>query len=625
MILAFGPTLARLNKSLSVWKPPPRLTVSEWSEAHRILSSESSARAGMFRLTLAPYQEEPMNSVHDPVVQSVCLMWASQTGKTECVNNIVGYFMSQDPSPMLCLQPTLDMAETWSKDRLSPMIRDTPTLKGLVSDPKTRESGNTMLHKRFLGGHITIAGANSPASLAARPIRVLLCDEVDRYPASAGSEGDPVSLAERRTDTFPNAVIIKTSTPTIKDLSKVENEYLQSDQRKWFVPCPKCDEFQVLTFRHIIFEKEKPEDATLRCEHCKKELTDEDRVKMVGLGEWRPTAEFIGKRGYWLNGMNSIFPPKRGFKNRLHQAVAGFLESKRRGTEGLKTWVNTFCAEPWEEVDDVIEGHFLMARREVYEELPPEVLLLTAGVDVQADRLECEVVGWGVDEESWGVEYRVIYGDPSQPHVWNDLDEHLTARWPTEDGRELTVAACCIDSGYLTKSVYDYVAKYQFRGVYAVKGVGGFGKPLVARPTKSSVREVRLFIIGTDTAKDTLYSRLKIRDTGFGYCHFPSTYDEKYFDQLTSEKCVIETKRGQRVRKWIVKEGFRNEALDVRNYAMAAMIILNPNWTRLRFKAEKKDDASESGDEEKTRSRSKLAPLPRHRGAKGGFIGSWRG
>ena len=578
----------------------------------------------MFRLSLAPYQKEPMNAVLDPKVQSVCLMWASQTGKTECVNNIVGYFMSQDPSPMLCLQPTLDMAGTWSKDRLSPMIRDTPNLKSLVADPRTRDSGNTLLHKRFLGGHITIAGANSPASLAARPIRVLLCDEVDRYPPSAGSEGDPISLAERRTDTFPNAVIIKTSTPTIKDISKVETEYLLSDQRKWFVPCPKCDKFQVLLFRHVIFEKEKPYEATLRCEHCKEKLTDDDRIKMVKSGEWRATAEFTGKRGYWLNGLNSIFPAKRGFKNRLHQAVAGFLEAKRRGPEGLKTWVNTFCADPWEEVEDVIEGHFLLARREVYEELPPEILLLTAGVDVQADRLECEVVGWGVDEESWGVEYRVIYGDPSQPHVWNDLDEHLTSRWPTEDGRELTVAACCIDSGYLTKSVYDYVTKFQFRGVFAVKGVGGFGKPLVSRPTKSSVREVRLFIIGTDTAKDTLYSRLRIRDPGFGYCHFPHTYDEKYFDQLTSEKCVVESKRGHRTRRWVVKEGVRNEALDIRIYAMGAMVILNPNWTRLRFKAEKSEKEGAQGGDDETRSKRKLAPLPRRGGGKGGFIGSWR-
>tara|TARA_Y100000593_G_scaffold89308_1_gene173284 strand:- start:237 stop:1976 length:1740 start_codon:yes stop_codon:yes gene_type:complete len=578
----------------------------------------------MFRLSLAPYQKEPMNAAHDPDVQSICLMWASQTGKTECVNNIVGYFMSQDPSPMLCLQPTLDMAETWSKDRLSPMIRDTPTLKDLVADPKTRDSGNTLLHKRFLGGHITIAGANSPASLAARPIRVLLCDEVDRYPQSAGTEGDPISLAERRTDTFPNAVIIKTSTPTIKDLSKVENEYLQSDQRKWFVPCAKCGEFQVLTFRHVIFEKENIQDAVLRCEHCEKELSDAERIEMVINGEWRATSEFTGKRGYWLNGLNSIFPAKRGFKNRLHQAVAGFLEAKKRGQQGLKTWVNTFCAEPWEEVEDVIEGHFLMARREVYNELPSDVLLLTAGIDVQADRLECEVVGWGVDEESWGVEYKVIYGDPSQAHVWNDLSEHITSRWPTEDGRELTVAACCVDSGYLTKAVYDYVGKNQFRGVYAIKGVGGFGKPLVARPTKSSIQDVRLFLIGTDTAKDTLYSRLKIADPGFGYCHFPHTYSEKYFDQLTAEKCVVENKRGQRQRRWVVKEGFRNEALDVRNYAMAAMIILNPNWTRLRFKASKDEGDIDSGEQKEKRLDSNLTPLPRRRGGKGGFISGWR-
>ena len=581
----------------------------------------------MYRLSMAPYQKEPMNAVKDSSVQSVTLMWASQTGKTECINNIVAYFICQDPSPILCIQPTLDMADTWSKDRLAPMIRDTAALSKVISTGKARDSGNTLLHKRFLGGHITMAGANSPSSLAARPIRVLLCDEIDRYPASAGAEGDPISLAERRTDTFPNAVIIKTSTPTIKDLSKVENEYNITDKQEWFTPCPKCGEFQILAWKNVIWEKDQPETAHIVCEHCKAKLDDDDRRNMVSNGEWRATAKFEGKRGYKLNGLNSLFPPKKGFNNRLHQAAAGFLDSKKKGPEGLKTFINTFLAETWEELEATIDGHYLESRREAYKgDIPKGVLVLTCGIDVQADRIEAELVGWGLDEECWGIEYKVIYGDPSQREIWRQLDKWLLERYTTEDSRELPIAAVCIDSGYLTKDVYDFVKPRQPRNVYAIKGLGGFGKPLVSRPSKSSVRGVRLFSIGTDTAKDVVYGRLRIEEEGYGYCHWPfaSGYHEDYFNQLTAEKCVIKTKAGVRERKWILKEGKRNEALDVRIYAMAAMVILNPNFKRIASKAEPKEDAITTPlEKEKPLQGSFRANTKRFKGG-GSFVKGWQ-
>ena len=616
-----------LNWNFKVWEPPPRLTVSEWSEKYRILSSESSARAGMFRLALAPYQRQPMDAVKDPTVQSITLMWASQTGKTECINNIVAYFMSQDPSPVLCIQPTLEMADTWSKDRLAPMIRDTPQLKRVVSNAKSRDSGNTLLHKRFLGGHITMAGANSPSSLAARPIRVLLCDEIDRYPASAGAEGDPISLAERRTDTFPNAVIIKTSTPTVKDISKVENEYNITDKCEWFVPCPKCNEHQILKWKNVIWDKDKPETAHMVCEHCEAKLDDDDRRQMVSDGEWRATEPFIGKRGYRLNGLNSLFHAKKGFKNRLHQAAAGFLDSKKKGPEGLKTFINTFLAETWEELETTIDGHYLESRREAYKgDIPKGVLVLTIGVDVQADRIEAELVGWGLDEECWGIEYKVIYGDPSQQEIWKQLDKWLIERYTTEDNRELPVAAVCIDSGYLTKDVYDFVKPRQPNNIYAIKGVGGFGRPLVSRPSKSSVRGVRLFGIGTDTAKDVVYGRLRIEEEGYGYCHWPFAggYHEDYFNQLTAEKCVIKTKAGVRQRKWILKEGRRNEALDVRIYAMAAMVILNPNFKRIASKADLKPDAVTTPPKKETPVEGGFQANTKRLKGKGSFVKGWR-
>ena len=593
------------------------MTVAEWAEKHRRLSSESSARPGAYRLKSAPYQAGPMDAVMDPSVQSVVLMWAAQTGKTEVINNVVGYFIHQDPSPVLCLQPTLEMANTWSGDRLAPMVRDTPVLKRLVSDPKARDSGNTKLHKRFLGGHITMAGANSPASLAARPIRVLLCDEIDRYPSSAGTEGDPISLAERRTDTFHNAIIIKTSTPTVKGISKVEVEYSMTDQCEWFCPCPKCGEFQTLKWRQVFWEERQMETAHYKCESCEETLSERERLQMIGSGEWRATEEFNGKRGYYINGLCSMFPAKKGFRNRLHQAVAGFLDAKKRGTEGIKTWTNTFMAEAWEDVHEEIQPHYLMARRETYTaEVPEPVCLLTAGVDVQADRLEAEVVGWGPGEESWSIEYRQFLGEPSHPGVWRNLDEWMQSRFETEGGRSLPIAGVCVDSGFQAHLVYEFVKPRQPRNVFAIKGMGGFGKPIVSRPSKSSVKRVHLYTIGTDTAKELIYGRLRIEDPGFGFCHFQigQGYDEEWFKQLTSEKAVTETKRGVKTRAWVKKSGgARNEALDIRIYAYAALIILNPNLDKL---ARAKDEPPKTDEERK--------PKRQRHPKGGGFVGNFR-
>ena len=590
--------------------------MTEWAEKHRRLSSEASARPGAYRVKSAPDQQGPMDAVMDPEVQSITLMWASQTGKTEVINNIVGFYIAQDPSPILCLQPTLEMATTWSGDRLAPMVRDTEVLKRLVADPKARDSGNTKLHKRFLGGHITMAGANSPASLAARPIRVLLCDEVDRYPSSAGTEGDPLSLAERRTDTFHNAIIIKTSTPTVKGLSKIELEYSLTDQNEWWCPCPKCGEHQTMKWRQVIWENEDLESAHYKCEHCNVSLTDEERVAMVMAGEWRAGQEFNGKRGYYLNGLCSVFPAKKGFKNRLHQAVVGFIESKKRGTEGIKTWTNTFMAEAWEDVHEEVQPHYLMARRETFNaEVPEGGVILTCGVDIQADRLETEVVAWGPGEESWGIEYRQFIGEPTHPGVWKNLDEYLQTRFETEDGRTLPIAGCCVDSGFQTQQVYQFVYPRQPRNIFAIKGMGGFGKPIVSRPTKSSVKGVRLYTIGTDTAKELIYGRLKIDEPGYGYNHFRigNGYDEYWFEMLTSEKAVSKMQRGVKTRVWEKKSGTaRNEALDVRIYAYCALVILNPNLEKLARNLE-------AEPETKQPKRQPRSPI-----RKGGFVGNFR-
>ena len=582
---------------------------------------------GMFRIAMAPYQAEPMDCAMDNSVQSVVLMWASQTGKTEVINNLIGFHIDLDPSPILCLQPTLEIAASWSTDRLSPMVRDTPVLKNLVADPKARDSGNTKLHKKFTGGHITIAGANSPASLAARPIRVVLCDEVDRYPASAGTEGDPISLAMKRSDTFFNSVHVITSTPTTRGVSRIESEFELTDQRKWFCPCPHCGKQQTLEWANIKWDKDEegehlPETARLVCEKCEKEIDDEQRKGMVQQGEWKPTAPFNGKRGYHLNGLVSLFPPKRGYTTRLHQAVAQFLDAKHRSIESLKAWTNTFLAETWEEVSESVEASPLLARCEPYAaKVPQEAVVLTAGVDCQDDRLEAECVGWGLNEECWGIESKVFYGQITNPATWTALDEWLSQQWEHESGVQLRVASAMVDTGYQSKIVYDFCKPREVRRVFAIKGVAG-SRPIVSRPNRGNSAKVALFSIGTDSAKELLYSRLKIEESGPGYCHFPidPAYDTEYFDQLTAEKAVTKAKAGVKTRVWVKKRA-RNEALDIRVYALAAFVNLNANLDQL-AKSLKARSVDESQPKEPTRKdpMQAIARPPRRTG----FVNSWK-
>ena len=615
-------------RSFEAFKPPERLTVSEWAVRHRRLSPEGSAFTGRFRLEAAPYQREPMEAVNDPEVQSVVMMWASQTGKTEIINNIVGFFISEEPSPMLVLQPTLDMAETWSKDRLAPMVRDTAILTELVADSKARDSGNTVLHKRFTGGHITVAGANSPTSLASRPIRVVLCDEVDRYPQSAGAEGDPISLAQKRSDTFFNSVHVTTSTPTIKGVSRVEAEFDLTDQRCWFCPCPHCGEHQLLQWSQVTWDKDEegkhlPETARLVCSKCKADISDKQRQQMVNQGEWRPTSEFTGKRGYHLNGLASLFPPRKGYKTRLHQAVSQFLDSKHRGTESLKAWTNTFLAETWEEQGETVNASPLLARCEPYAgKVPQDAVVLTAGVDCQDDRLEVEIVAWGLGEECWGIEYRTIYGAITNPATWQQLDQWLSQSWEHESGVQLRIASAMIDTGYQSKIVYDFCKPREVRRIHAIKGVAGQNRPVVSRPNRGNSAKVALFSLGVDSAKELLYSRLKIEDSGAGYCHFPigQGYDDEYFEQLTAEKAVTKVRNGVKSRVW-QKTRPRNEALDVRVYALAAFVNLNANLDQLA-----KSLKAKSVDESKPKEQPSKDPMQvvRVRPPRRGFVNAWK-
>lgn len=419
-------------------KPPPKLTISEWADRFRQMSPEASAGTGRWHTDNAPYQREIMDAIGNPHVRMVVFKSSSQVGKTEVLLNVLGYYIDYNPAPILALQPTVEMGQTFSKDRLAPMIRDTAVLRKKM-DAKSRFSGNTIMQKTFPGGHVTIVGANSPAGLASRPIKIVLADEVDRYPVSAGTEGDPLNLAQTRQTTFWDKKTVLVSTPTIKGSSRIEKSWLESTMEEWTVPCPECGEYQPMVWANVVFDRERwPRGGVqYRCESCGC-IAGEYRWKAQGRkGRYAALHPEREVRGFHLNVLASSFCAWAGI-------VTEFLSAKEALDHGnpelMKVWVNTKLGETWEERGETADDMALLARREMYTAtVPAQVLVLTCGIDVQDDRFELELVGWGVGKESWGIRYQKIYGDPLKPQIWEDLDKFLQTRWRREDGVVLDI------------------------------------------------------------------------------------------------------------------------------------------------------------------------------------------
>lgn len=574
-------TVDLFTRIFSVLAPPPNMTVSQWADKYRRLSSESSAEPGRWRTSKAPYQREIMDAVCDMRVQKVVIMSAAQIGKTDAlILNPIGYYMHYDPSPIMVMQPTIQMAETFSKDRLSPMLRDTPVLRDKVND-KSRNSGNTILQKIFPGGHVTMVGANSPSSLASRPIRILLADEIDRYPATAGNEGDPLLLAGKRLATFWNKKEVCVSTPTNKETSRIAVEFEHSTQEEWNVPCPACGAFTPLLWANIVFDRDKLDEIGCTCPACGVVSSETEWKEQYINGKFVAAHPERKVRGFHLNALASLFVDWREI---VEKFLTANEEKKKGNIELLKVWTNTEMGETWEEDGEQIETDDLYKRREKYNcEVPEEVLVLTAGVDVQDDRFEAEVVGWGVDKESWGIKYQVIYGDLKLKPVWDELDRFLSQTFTTADGRHLKIICACVDSGgHFTTQVYRFCKERTARRVFAIKGKGGAEVPYFNRPSTANNIKTPLFTVGVDTGKALLYQRLAVQEEGPNYCHFPREkdrgYTQEYFKGLTAEKMVISYKRGKAQYVWTLKDGGykRNEPLDIRNYATVALEIANP-------------------------------------------------
>jgi phage terminase large subunit GpA-like protein len=629
-----------INLGLRLLIPPPALKVSEWADSYAYLPA-GSAEPGRWVTATAEYQRGIMDVFNDPLIETIVLMMGAQTGKSACFLNVgVGYFTEQDPSHVMIVQPTIDDAEKFSKDRVAKMISETPRLKPLFASPRSRDSNNTLLHKEFPGGFIRLAGANAPSGLASTPIRILICDEVDKYPPSAGTEGDPVELGIKRTTTYWNRKIALASTPNIKHESRIEAAFQASDQRYFYVPCPQCEELQVLRWENLRWPspengapRHQPEKCYYICAHgC--EIIEQDKFEMVRHGSWISDAQSLDGKTAGFH-INALYSPWITWAELIHEFIkATKVAKEQRNTELLKTFVNARLAETWELRGDRADESELAKHKSEYDaEVPTGALVLTAGVDVQDDRLEIEVTGWGMGFESWSVEYKVLRGDPGAAALWLELDQYLAKKFRHASGLVLPIRATFIDSGgHHTKQVYDFSRRRATRWIFACKGVGGPGHPLT--PPRASIlagKRVPLWLVGTDAAKEAIYSNFKVEEIGPGFCHWPSgyrnekgemvprpEYDQEYFLGITAEELVEEPRpNGASKRVW-KKRRERNEPLDCRVYALAALDALRPNFEAIAKTFNAQAEAVKKTKEQTTTPQN----LPNR--SKTGYVNSWR-
>lgn len=576
-------TVELFKRIFKVLEPPPDLTLSQWADRYRHLPGESGSMGGHWDTGRAPWQREIMDAITDISVEKVVVMSAAQMGKTDAfLVNTVGYYMHYDPCTILCMQPTLSMAETFSKDRIMPTVRETPVLRDKIND-KSRTGGNTIFKKMFPGGRLTMTGANSPTELRSRPVRVLLADEIDAYPATAGKEGDPLVLAGKRLTTYWNRKEVYTSTPTVSMVSRIEMAYNHSTMEEWNVPCPVCGKLQPLVWENVTYELDSEGEvikSAYICAGCGTVSLEAAWKECFGKGRYIAEHPKRKTRGFHFNSLASTF---FGWE----KIIKGYIEADEAEKKGnshlMKGWVNTEMGLPYEGECESIDKDALYKRREKYNcEVPQEVIALTAGVDTQDDRFEVEVVGWGVGFESYGIVFKRIYGDLKQDEVWQRLDGFLVQEFKKPDGTGLKIYRTCMDSGgHFTNKVYKFCRRRMARGVFAVKGKDG-ERPFVPNPNKNNRERAYLFILGVDTGKSLLMQRLNIEKEGPGYCHFPKDekgyirgYDKDYFKGLAAEKQVLKYNRsGYPYYAWeMTGETKRNEPLDCRNYAQAAIEI----------------------------------------------------
>lgn len=580
---------ALLRRVLSGMKPPENLTVSQWAEKHRRLSSETAAEPGRWRNVRTPYLREPMDAFNDPKVRRIVMVAASQVGKSEFINNAMGYIIDQDPGSILFVHPTTIDAKDYSKLRIAPMVRDCPTLRTKVAAPKSRDSGNTVLQKTYPGGILTLCGSTEAHALASKPIRYVFGDERDRWARSAGNEGDPWGLAMARQTTFYNAKAVEVSTPTVKGASPIADSFNEGTMERWKSQCPHCGEYHEIIWEDIRYEYEETEvnhqrvfkatNVFYMCPGCAA-VSDELTMKRQP-AKWvadNPAAYANGIRSFWLNAFVSQWKS-------WESIVLSFLQAQGDSRK-MQVVYNTIFGKLWENRGDLEDEEGLLARREEYPaQLPDGVLVLTCGIDTQDDRLEYEVVGYGHFGESWGIEKGVIMGRPDSDEVWASLDDVLNKVYRFEDGLGLKISMSFQDEGgHFTQEVRSRCRERISKKLFCIKGVYGQDRPYTNPPKQmkivingAHVGSCWQYQIGVDAGKQHVMDNLRVKEPGPRFCHFPKRddYGPGYFAGLLSEHLVYDEKSARHPWKWEKIPGHeRNEVLDCRNYANAAFKAL---------------------------------------------------
>ena len=576
-----------------------RLTVSQWADKYRILPSTTSSEAGRWRTARTPYLKEIMDELSiTSDTQKVVVIKGTQIGATEASSNLIGYFIHHAPCPIGFWQPTDNLAEKHAKQKLWKMREESPVLKERVADRRSKDGASTIREWSFPGGTLSIAGSNSSASFRSSSYKVVILDDIDGFADDVEGEGSPIDLAINRADSFPDRKIYINSTPTVKGVSHIEAEYEVTDQREYYVPCPECDFMQTLVWSNIIFEKDGISiigEAQYKCCNCGSLISENKKTWMLERGEWIPKYPERRHKGYKIP---SLLSPLGwvSWADIAEEFLKATDKARKGDKRGLKKFVNTRLAEAFEEQGTQVELEYLEKRREYYEaDVPDGVLVLTAGVDCQDDRLELVVLGFGAGKEMWAIEYKQLMGDTTQTAVWQQLDEYLNRKWAFKDGREIGISCTCIDSGgHSTSEVYHYCKPREHRRIFAVKGRGGEGIPLVGKYSRSNKMNVALFPVGDDESKTLILSRLMVDQEGEGYIHFPRNkekgFDTEYFKGLVSEKKVKKYVKGHLKFEWIKEAGVRNEPIDTMKYGLAALEILNPNFQVIkRYFDENKD------------------------------------
>lgn len=582
-------------------KPTEPMTLTEWSNRYMVLPS-GDAQAGKFNVDYAPYQKGIMDAITDPDTVDTSVMSSSQIGKSVIMKCGIAYFIDHEPSTQLVVLPTVELGERFSRTSLAPMINDVKRIYDKVAKAKTRDSSNTIMAKSYPGGDLVIAGANSPSSLAQLPRRVVWMDEIDRFPESAGDEGNPVLLAEKRTTSYWNKKHIKTSTPTIKGYSKIEEEFYKGSQEVWSVACPECGAFQEYDFKRIDFAS-----VSMACKVCG--CLSTERMWKKSEHKWIAAhPERKRRRSFHINELASPVSDWADIIERWEAAMERL--EKFHDPHDLKVFINTTLGQTWDDsmIDkEAVDDGKLRERAEDYgAEIPDGVIFITAAVDVQDNRFEVEIRGWARKYETWGLYKTEIYGELEKSEVWDELEAYLSQTLSFADGRKLGIAGFAIDTGGShTNRVYKWAKAMKRKGkkCYAIKGYAGKEDiKLIYKRTVANIKEERngqevvvdktvLFILGVNSGKDDITRRLKIKEPGEGYCHFPDEtsrgYDSEYYKGLTSENKIIKLVRGKRVTEWKKKSGVRNEPFDLLNYNYAVLEIMRPEWDRLEEKLEK--------------------------------------